>query len=60
MSGAITPLPQYTFIAWLVKAQGQLYLYLYLYQLRPLPWVQKHQGTDKTKGILSRLEKCTQ
>jgi hypothetical protein len=27
MSGAITPLPQYAFMAWcLVKAQGQLYL----------------------------------
>jgi hypothetical protein len=31
MSGAIHPLPQYTFMAWcLVKAQGQLYLYLKL------------------------------
>jgi hypothetical protein len=32
MSGAISPLPQYAFMAWyLVKAQGQLCLYLYLY-----------------------------
>jgi hypothetical protein len=31
MSGAIPPLPQYTFMAWcLVKAQGQLYLYFHL------------------------------
>jgi hypothetical protein len=33
MSGAIPPLPQYTFMAWCsVKAQGQLYLYLYCFQ----------------------------
>jgi hypothetical protein len=33
MSGAIPPLPQYTFMVWCsVKAQGQLYLYLLLYQ----------------------------
>jgi hypothetical protein len=32
MSGAIPPIPHYTFMAWgLVKAQGQLYIYLYLY-----------------------------
>jgi hypothetical protein len=32
MSGAIHPLPQYTFMVWCsVKAQGQLYLYLYLF-----------------------------
>jgi len=31
MSGAIPPLPQYTYMAWCsAKAQGQLYLYLYL------------------------------
>jgi hypothetical protein len=30
MSGAIPPLPQYTFMAWcLLKAQGQLCLYIY-------------------------------
>jgi hypothetical protein len=30
MSGAISPLPQYAFMAWCsVKAQGQLYLYHY-------------------------------
>jgi hypothetical protein len=30
MSGAITPLPQYAFMAWCsVKTQRQLYLYLY-------------------------------
>jgi hypothetical protein len=29
MSGAVSPLPQYGFMAWcLVKAQGQLYLFL--------------------------------
>jgi len=32
MHGAISPLPQYAFMAWYsVKAQGQLYLYLSLY-----------------------------
>jgi hypothetical protein len=32
MSGAIPPLPYYTFMAWCsVKEQGQLYLDLYLY-----------------------------
>jgi hypothetical protein len=30
MSGAIPPLPQYTFMAWcLVKAQGQLYQFFW-------------------------------
>jgi hypothetical protein len=33
MSGAVPPLPQYTFMAWCsIKAQGQLYLFL-----MPLP-----------------------
>jgi hypothetical protein len=32
MSGAVTPLPQYAFMAWFsVKAQGQLYIYLIRY-----------------------------
>jgi len=32
MSGGVTPLLQYAFMAWCsVKAQGQLYLYLYLH-----------------------------
>jgi hypothetical protein len=44
MSGAVLPLPQYTFMAWcLVKAQGQLYLLpLSLPSLKlkedPIPW----------------------
>jgi hypothetical protein len=41
MSGAIPPLPQYAFMAWLsVKAQGQIYLYIY----RDAIW--ERDGTD--------------
>jgi len=37
MSGAINPLPQYTFMVWSsVKAQGQLHLYL------TLPYINFH------------------
>jgi hypothetical protein len=41
MSGAISPLPQYAFMAWCsVKAQGQLYLLPYLY--RQLPFIKNY------------------
>jgi hypothetical protein len=42
MSGAISPLSQYAFMAWcLVKAQGQLYLYL------KIPSKEIHQVSQK-------------
>jgi len=35
MNGAISPLPQYAFMAWCwVKTQGQLYLYLFIFILK--------------------------
>jgi hypothetical protein len=51
MSGAITPFPQYAFMAWCpVKAQGQLYLYLLLLLLLLLLIIIiiKIQGTPET------------
>jgi len=54
MSRAISPLPQYAFMAWcLDKAQGQLYIYLYL------TWP-KVTRIIQNMGIFLKVEKLTQ
>jgi hypothetical protein len=57
MSGAIPPLPQYTFMAWCsVKAQEKLYLYLYLYWqylMERSTW-----GYPKVPGLAACSENC--